>query len=170
MYAREDGERWSARRAAPSWPREILDALELNGGIAGADALVCVDGGYFLELMRVSAFPTPVLFPHGAWRLRGAGPGVGPRDENSFRAFAEAFRDDKSEPLDAVAALHAAARGALINAGVERTFFRTTPRRRRRSASPKFSRRPRDESPAKSQAAAAPTSGTRAAPPGWTPR
>jgi hypothetical protein len=123
MYAREDGERWSARRAAPSWPREILDALELNGGIAGADALVCVDGGYFLELMRVSAFPTPVLFPHGAWRLRGAGPGVGPRNENSFRAFAEAFRDDKSEPLDAVAALHAAARGALINAGVEVDFF-----------------------------------------------
>ena len=123
MYAREDGERWSARRAAPSWPREILDALELNGGIAGADALVCVDGGYFLELMRVSAFPTPVLFPHGAWRLRGAGPGVGPQSENSFRAFAEAFRDDKSEPLDAVAALHAAARGALINAGVEVDFF-----------------------------------------------
>jgi hypothetical protein len=123
MYAREDGERWSARRAAPSWPREILDALELNGGIAGADALVCVDGGYFLELMRVSAFPTPVLFPHGAWRLRGAGPGVGPRNENSFRAFAEAFRDDMSEPLDAVAALHAAARGALINAGVEVDFF-----------------------------------------------
>ena len=118
MYAREDGKRWSARRAAPSWPREILDALDANGGIAGADALVCVDGGYFLELMRVSAFPTPVLFPHGAWRLRGAGPGVGPRNENSFRAFAEAFRDDKNEPLDAVAALHAAARGALINSGL----------------------------------------------------
>ena len=110
MYAREDG-KWSALRAAPSWPRRVLDALDANGGVTGADALVCVDGGYFLELMRVSAFPTPVLFPHGAWRLRGAGPGVGL--EKSFRAFAEAFRD-----VDAVAALRAAARGALRNAGV----------------------------------------------------
>ena len=110
MYAREDA-KWSALRAAPSWPRRVLDALDANGGVTGADALVCVDGGYFLELMRVSAFPTPVLFPHGAWRLRGAGPGVGL--EKSFRAFAEAFRD-----VDAVAALRAAARGALRNAGV----------------------------------------------------
>ena len=113
MYAREE-RKWSARRAAPSWPRRVLDDLDANGGVAGADALVCVDGGYFLELVRVSAFPTPVLFPHGAWRLRGAGPGVGP--ESSFRAFAEAFRD-----VDAVAALRAAARGALRNAGVSAT-------------------------------------------------
>ena len=73
MYAREDTGKWSARRAAPSWPRHIINALDANGGVSGADALVCVDGGYFLELARLSAFPTPVLFPHGAWRLRGAG-------------------------------------------------------------------------------------------------
>ena len=119
MYAREDARRWSARRAAPSWPRRILDALDANGGVSGADALVCVDGGYFLELARLSAFPTPVLFPHGAWRLRGAGPGVGP--EGSFRAFAEAFRG-----VDAVAALRAAARGALRDAGVGDDASETT--------------------------------------------
>ena len=119
MYAREDARRWSARRAAPSWPRRVLDALDASGGVSGADALVCVDGGYFLELARLSAFPTPVLFPHGAWRLRGAGPGVGP--EGSFRAFAEAFRG-----VDAVAALRAAARGALRDAGVGDDASETT--------------------------------------------
>ena len=119
MYAREDARRWSARRAAPLWPRRVLDALDASGGVSGADALVCVDGGYFLELARLSAFPTPVLFPHGAWRLRGAGPGVGP--EGSFRAFAEAFRG-----VDAVAALRAAARGALRDAGVGDDASETT--------------------------------------------
>ena len=124
MYAREDSGKWSARRAAPSWPRHIINALDANGGVSGADALVCVDGGYFLELARLSAFPTPVLFPHGAWRLRGAGPGVGPVSGNcSFRAFAEAFRG-----VDAVAALRAAARGALRDAGVADDAFPSSTR------------------------------------------
>ena len=124
MYAREDTGKWSARRAAPSWPRHIINALDANGGVSGADALVCVDGGYFLELARLSAFPTPVLFPHGAWRLRGAGPGVGPVSGNcSFRAFAEAFRG-----VDAVAALRAAARGALRDAGVGDDAFPSSTR------------------------------------------
>ena len=124
MYAREDTGKWSARRAAPSWPRHIINALDANGGVSGADALVCVDGGYFLELARLSAFPTPVLFPHGAWRLRGAGPGVGPEgDPQSFRAFAEAFRG-----VDAVAALRAAARGALRDAGVGDDAFPSSTR------------------------------------------
>ena len=66
---------WSAARAAPTWPARLLAALDAGGGAAGDDAMVCVDGSYFLELVRLSAFPTPVLFPHGAWRLEGLGPG-----------------------------------------------------------------------------------------------
>ena len=78
---------WSAARAAPRWPAEVLATLDATGGAYGDDALVCVDGGYFVELIELSAFPTPVLFPHGAWRLRGLGPGL-----PNFHAAAEAAR------------------------------------------------------------------------------
>ena len=50
---------WSAARAAPTWPARLLAALDAGGGAAGDDALVCVDGSYFLELVRLSAPPTP---------------------------------------------------------------------------------------------------------------
>ena len=81
---------------------------------------MCVDGGYFLELratLRVSRRRCCSRTARG--RLRGAGPGVGP--EGSFRAFAEAFRG-----VDAVAALRAAARGALRDAGVGDDASETT--------------------------------------------
>ena len=92
---------WSAARAAPTWPARLLAALDAGGGAAGDDAMVCVDGSYFLELVRLSAFPTPVLFPHGAWRLEGLGPGA-----PDFHALAAAC-----DGVDAVEALEAARRG-----------------------------------------------------------
>ena len=92
---------WSAARAAPTWPARLLAALDAGGGSAGDDALVCVDGGYFLELVRLSAFPTPVLFPHGAWRLDGLGPGA-----PDFHALAAAC-----DGVGAVQALEAARLG-----------------------------------------------------------
>ena len=92
---------WSAARAAPTWPARLLAALDAGGGSVGDDALVCVDGRYFLELVRLSAFPTPVLFPHGAWRLEGLGPGA-----PDFHALAAAC-----DGVSAVEALEAARRG-----------------------------------------------------------
>jgi hypothetical protein len=92
---------WSAARAAPTWPARLLAALDAGGGSVGDDAMVCVDGQYFLELVRLSAFPTPVLFPHGAWRLEGLGPGA-----PDFHALAAAC-----DGVGAVEALEAARRG-----------------------------------------------------------
>ena len=82
--------RWSARRAAfvaatrPRRPRRERRGI-------GADALVCVDGGYSWNSRDARA---PGVVPARPWRLRGAGPGVG-----QFPRFAEAFRG-----VDAVAA------------------------------------------------------------------
>jgi hypothetical protein len=90
---------WSAARAAPRWPKKLLDTLDATGGVCGDDALVCVDGKYFVELIELSAFPTPVLFPHGAWRLKGLGPGL-----PDFHAAAAAVQG-----VDAVTALRALA-------------------------------------------------------------
>ena len=103
LYRRGE-ERWAASTAAPMWPERLLASLdEGGGGVYGANAVTCVDGSYFLELMELSAFPTPVLFPHGAWRL----PGVGPTVEGNFRNLASA-----ADGVDATGAL-----SALVNDG-----------------------------------------------------
>ena len=100
---RKNVKKWSAKTAAPSWPSDLCEALDSNGGVSGVNTLMCVDGGYFLELTRLSAFPHPVLFPHGAWRVEKLGPA-------SFHKLAKAIA-----PLDATRALHYAARGAVLN-------------------------------------------------------
>ena len=103
LYRRGE-ERWTASTAAPKWPEELLASLDERGaGVHGANAVTCVDGSYFLELMELSAFPTPVIFPHGAWRL----PGVGPTVQGNFRNLASA-----ANGVDAIDAL-----SALVNNG-----------------------------------------------------
>jgi hypothetical protein len=104
----ENGKEWSATAAAPTWPKRLCQTLDANGGASGNDALVVVDGGYFLELARLSAFPNPVLFPHGAWRVPNLGPGA-----PTFHDLASAMADEKKDtPMAAAAALRVAARGA----------------------------------------------------------
>lgn len=100
LYSAADS-RWSARTAVPRWPAPTLDALDAGGGLLGADALVCVDGGYWIDVVRLGAFPTPVLFPHGAWRLEHLGPGA-----PDFHALADLARG-----VDAASALEAAVAG-----------------------------------------------------------
>ena len=107
LYRRTDvvegRQQWSAATAAPRWPEKLLARLNSRGGVSGDETVVCVDGRYFVDLIELSAFPTPVLFPHGAWRLSGLGPGL----SGDFHTAADAVRG-----VDAVAALSALAASA----------------------------------------------------------
>ena len=105
LYSAADS-RWSARTAAPM-ARTHARRVRRRRRSSRADALVCVDGGYWIDVVRLGAFPTPVLFPHGAWRLEHLGPGA-----PDFHALADLARG-----VDAASALEAAVAGGEESPG-----------------------------------------------------